>query len=183
VSKREPANAKKAAGLPTDTASLLEIADRAQDGDKSALPAVRELLKDPEQIDALGGNLARNAMDVLVRKYAGTNLLARESVTRKLDRMRAELGGENPSALEKLLVERVVATWLHLTHLEAIYAGKDSMSLELGGYYQKALNAASRRHLSAIKTLAVVRKLALPALQINVARRQVNIAAGDRSPH
>src|SRR5262249_33307097 len=120
----------------------------------------------------------KNAMDALIGKYAGQNLLVRESVTRKLDRMRAELGGESPSPLEKLLVERIIATWLHLTHLEAAYAAKDSMALELGGYYQKALNAPSKRHVAAVKTLALVRKLALPALQINVARRQVNVAGG-----
>lgn len=117
-------------------------------------------------------------MDTLVGKYAGKNLLVRESVTRKLDQMRAELGGANPSPLEKLLVERIVATWLHLTHLEVVYAGKDSMSLELGGYYQKAISAASKRHLAAVKALAVIRRLALPALQINVARKQVNLAGG-----
>jgi len=178
VSKPDRAPASTPAALPKDTASLFALADRAQGGDESALPAVRELLNRPGMVDALAGNVANEAIRALVRKFAGKNLLVRESVTRKLDQMRAELGGENPSPLEKLLVERIVATWLHLAHLEAVYAGKESMTLELGGYYQRALNAASKRHLSAIRTLAVVRKLALPALQINVARRQVNVAAG-----
>jgi hypothetical protein len=43
-----------------------------------------------------------------------------KSLTRKLDLLRDEL------------VERIVACWLHLHHLEAVYAGKESMSLELG---------------------------------------------------
>jgi hypothetical protein len=155
---------------------LLALADRAQKGDKSALPAVRELLQDPANVDLLGGDLARQAQLTLINKFSGKNLLFQESLTRKLDLMRAELGGANPTPLEKLLVERVVACWLHLHHLEIIYASKESMSLELGAYYQRSLSAAHKRYLSAIKTLAVVRKLAVPVLQVNIARKQVNVA-------
>lgn len=179
MGKPKPTRASKPAPASGDADSLFALADRAQRGDQSAIPALRERLRNPEVIDVLGGNVAQNAMDAIVRTYAGKNLLVQESVARKLEQMRAELGGENPSPLERLLVERIVATWLHLAHLEAVYAGKESMALELASYYQRAINAASKRHLSAIKTLAVVRKLALPALQINVARRQVNVAAGN----
>ncbi len=37
------------------------------------------------------------------------------------------------------------------------------------------MDATHRRFLSAVKALALVRKLALPALQVNIARRQVNV--------
>ena len=40
------------------------------------------------------------------------------------------------------------------------------------------ITAAQKRYLAAIKGLAEVRKLALPALQVNIARKQVNVAAG-----
>jgi hypothetical protein len=42
-----------------------------------------------------------------------------------------------------------------------------------GEYYQKRLDRAHRRHLSAIRTLAQIRKLA-PAVQINIAEKQIN---------
>ena len=44
-------------------------------------------------------------------------------------------------------------------------------------YYQKSIDRAHRRYLSAIKTLATVRKLALPVLQVNIAKKQVNVAS------
>ena len=53
---------------------------------------------------------------------------------------------------------------------------KKEMSLALGLYYQKSLTAAQKRYLGAIKGLAEVRKLALPVLQVNIARKQVNVA-------
>jgi hypothetical protein len=80
--------------------------------------------------------------------------------------------------VERLLAERAVACWLHLYHLETVYAGKQSMTLDLGTYYQKCLDRAHKRYLTALKALAEVRKLALPVLQLNIARKQVNVACG-----
>ena len=99
-----------------------------------------------------------------------------KSLTRKLDLLRDELAGPNPTPLERLLVERIVACWLHLHHLEATYSGKEGMSLALGSYYQRSITSAQKRYLVAIKTLALVRKLAIPVLQVNIARKQVNVA-------
>jgi len=58
-----------------------------------------------------------------------------------------------------------------------IYGSKESISLELGTYYQRSISSAQKRYLSAIKTLALVRKLAVPVLQVNIAKKQVNVAA------
>jgi hypothetical protein len=43
-------------------------------------------------------------------------------------------------------------------------------------HYQRRLDHAHRRYLSALKALALVRKLALPVLQVNIAKKQVNVA-------
>ncbi len=155
--------------------NLLALTDRAQQGDKTALPALREFFEKPGVVEATG-NLARMARDSLVEKYCGKNLLIKEGLTRKMDALRAELAGAAPAPLEGLLAERVVACWLHLHHLEMIYATKESMSLELGTFYQRSICSAQNRYLAAIKTLALVRKLAVPVLQVNFAKRQMNVA-------
>jgi hypothetical protein len=155
-----------------DTQALI---DRAQRGDATALAALGDFLDRPDVLDQVG-NLARMAQVNLIAKYCGKNLLVKEGLTRKMEALFLEVAGPNPTALERLLAERVVTCWLHLHHLEAIYAGKESMPLDLGAYYQRSITAAHKRYLSAIKTLATVRKLAVPVLQINVARKQVNVA-------
>jgi len=137
---------------------------------------LKEMMKDPSYVDAFGGDLARRSQQTLVEKFCGKNLLVKESIARKMEALRAELGGPSPAPLERLLAERAVACWLHLHHLEMIYAQKESMSLELGTYYQRCIDRAHKRYLSALKTLAVVRKLAIPVLQVNIARKQVNVA-------
>lgn len=155
---------------------LVALTDRAQKGDQKALPALREFLKEPIIVEALGGDLAKQAQLTLVNKFSGTNLVFKETLTRKLELLRDELAGKDPTPLERLLVERIVACWLHLHHLEQIYANKDSISLELGSYYQRSISSAQKRYLAAIKTLALVRKMAVPVLQVNIAKKQVNVA-------
>ena len=169
--------------IQTRAGDIVALANRAQKGDKSALPAIREVLDDPAMVDLLGGDLAKQAQLTLIEKFSTSNLLLRESLPRKLDNLRRELGGPAPTALEKLVVDRIVACWLHLHHLEHVYAQKDSMSLELGTYYEKSIGQAQRRYLAAIRCLALIRRLAIPALQVNIARKQqVNNCPREKSP-
>jgi hypothetical protein len=141
---------------------------RAEKGDETAFPALREVLKealkDPAAADLFGGDLAARAQQALIHKYSGKNPLLEEPLTRKVELLRSELAGPEPAPLERLLAERVVSCWLHLHYLELVHAQKDGIALELDMHYQKCLDRAHRRYLSAIKALAVVRKLALPVL-------------------
>jgi hypothetical protein len=134
---------------------------------------LHELLKQPYIMEACG-NLAKHTQNALILKVsgAGKNLAVREGLSRKVESLRAELSGPSASPLEQLLVERIVVCWLHLHHLELIYANKDSMALDLAMHYQKSIDRAHRRYLTAVKALAVVRRLALPALQVNIAQKQ-----------
>jgi hypothetical protein len=157
--------------IPTNLAEINQLIQRAQRGDETTLPALRELLKQPHIMEGCG-NLAMHAEMALNRKFSGKDLAVGEGLSRKLESLRTELSGPSPAPLERLLVERIVVCWLHLYYLEAIYGAKDSMSLDLAMHYQKCIDRAHRRYLSAIKTLAVVRKLALPALQVNIANKQ-----------
>jgi hypothetical protein len=147
---------------------------RAEAGDESTVPALRRLLQAPRGVAALGGDLAAKARRVLIDKYAGTNVLARETLVAKLEQLRADLGGDTP--VERLMVDRIVTCWLHLHHLEWCYAVRDPLPIGLATYYQRSMDRAQKRYLAALKTLATVRRLALPALQVNIGGNQVNVA-------
>jgi hypothetical protein len=164
------------AEAPKTWDEITAVAQRVEKGDKAALAALRGALRNPEVVDVLGGDLARQAQLTLIHKFAGTNALYRETLPRKLDHLREELAGPNPSPVERLLADRVASCWLHLHHLEMIYAGKDSMTLALAAHYQRCIDRAHNRYLSALKALALVRKLAMPVLQVNIAKKQVNVA-------
>jgi hypothetical protein len=55
------------------------------------------------------------------------------------------------------------------------------MTIGQADYQQRRIDRAHRRFLSAVETLARVRKLAVPMLQVNVAKnQQINMAEGQR---
>jgi hypothetical protein len=163
--------------VPTDPKELEKVLRRARNGDEKALPVVRELLKNPANVDRLGGDLAWQAEQSLIRAATGENLAAREALTRKLELLRSELAGPSPTPLERLLVERVAACWLQLHYADILLAQQaGKLTLKQVEYHERTQDRAHKRYLSAIRTLALVRKLALPVLQVNIARKQVNVA-------
>ena len=151
---------------------------RAHDGDEGALPKLREILD-------VAPSLARELLDpakVAERSAVGLysskeDLLAREAIPRVLEQMRAELGGEAPTPLERMLVERVVATWLQVQCYETLYAqNATKMTMAWGEHHQRRIDRAHNRHLSAIRTLAQIRRTG-HAVQINIAEKQINTAS------
>jgi hypothetical protein len=137
------------------------------------------MLEDPGAVDRLGGDLAWQAEQSLIRAAVGEDLAAREALTRKLGLLRAELAGPSPTPLERLLVERVAACWLQLHYADIFLAQQmGNLTLAQGEYHQRSRDRAHGRYLTSIKTLAAVRKLAVPVLQVNIARKQVNVVGG-----
>jgi hypothetical protein len=93
--------------------------------------------------------------------------------------MRSELAGPSPTPLGRLLVDRIVTCWLQISDADVRAAQAKDLSPSWAEFYQRRMDRAHRRYLSAIKTLATVRRLVLPVLvgQVNIAGKQVNVAA------
>jgi hypothetical protein len=104
----------------------------------------------------------------------------------RLDLLRVEIAGENPSALEMLLTEKIVGVWLlgellELLNSAQLTAGvpKDKrVEHSFLKFYLGWQEQAHRRLLSTIKTLAQVRRLqsGIPGSQTNV---QINLSKPD----
>ena len=50
------------------------------------------------------------------------------------------------------------------------------LTLGQAEFHQKRITKAHNRYLSAIRTLAQVRRLGVPAVQVNIGEQQVNVA-------
>ena len=158
------------------------LVERAEQGSKDALPAIREVLGDLPELSWRLVNLAKTAEDSLIKEMTSDNdLLAREMLPLQLAAMREELAGPDPSPLERLLVERVVVCWLQLQHADIVYAQHmKNLTLKQRDHYQRWQDRQHNRYLSAIRTLAQVRKLLKPTVaQVNIAEKQVNLAGGE----
>ena len=90
------------------------------------------------------------------------------------------MGWEVAPPLERLLIEHVALCWLRVQCVEQRYAQimAKSITLEQGRYWESRLSASQRRYLRATETLARVRKLRLPPVQVNIGEKQVNVVGG-----
>jgi hypothetical protein len=114
----------------------------------------------------------------LVGHVAGKDLAIAEATELRLAEVRDELAGPDPTPIERLLAERAAVCWFLVNRYESVYANAREQTLRQAAFQQEKIDRAHKRYLSALKTLAAVRKLALPAIQVNIAREQVNVAGG-----
>ncbi len=164
--------------IPKTTAEVRALLKRTHAGDETTLPVVRRMLDDPAAVRMFGGDLAHEVNASFVKAMAGDNVGFREAALKKLELLRAELLGDGPTPVERVLVERVVACWLQVQDAELRAAqGQKDATFKLLDFHQRRMDATNRRFLAAVRTFALVRKLAVPVLQVNIARRQVNVTA------
>ncbi len=168
-------NGSSGRGAGIETGDLAALVRRCEQGDDTALSEARELFdRSPELWDEVG-DLALQAERALVKGISGENALLKDALYRKLEVLRVELSGPSASALDRLLVERVVACWLQVYGADALYAQNlGKLTLKRSEFFQRRQDRAHRRYLSAIRTLAQVRRLLLPPVQVNIGAQQVN---------
>ena len=159
---------------PDETLSILK---RARDGDKDALPDLHEAFSaDPDLINRFGDTAAA-ARKKMLRTYYGDNLLAIEATKHWIERTARQLAGESPSPIERLLADRASTCWFAVSMYEVEFAAASTepMTASQADALQKQIDRAHRRLLTSLKALAAVRRVPVAALQVNIAR--VNVEA------
>jgi len=122
-------------------------------------------------------DLAHSAAMIAIDNIEAT-AFSREAMCANYDGKRRELALPTDGPLERSLVDHVALCWMRLQATEQVYSGRMAQSLTLpqADYWDRHLAAAQRRYLRAVETLAKVRRLRLPALQVNIGEKQVNVA-------
>lgn len=181
------ASKKKALALPTaeeivnefkekrSSSGLMEIILAADRGNEEALSRLRVLYEAaPELAYTVSSWQYAAEREILGTTQPGIA----ETFAKQADRWRKKLAGDDPSPIESLLVNRIILDQLHALRTEHTLQQKIAGSLPLAtaDYYQKQAERAQHRLLRSIKTLAEVRKLLRPAVQVNIAEKQVNVA-------
>ena len=144
--------------MPVDESQWWEYADqlskRVRKGDAKA-----HIAKHKDDVARLNWT---NVIDDAILEYG----LAKyphihDSIKPSVSRMKRLLLGESPTAMDRLLVDRIGTCWLHLYVAEMHYAEflANGGAFQKGEYYQKSVDRAQKRYLGAIKALAQVRKL------------------------
>ena len=153
---------------------LRNLVRRAEQGDEAALPELRVALDANPWCWKRYGDIGRQAQAAWLDLIGGKNLMLKESVGRRAEELRAELAGPEPSPLERLLVERVVACWLQTNYADASYAQLKGNGPAQHTAALRRQNSAQQRYLQAVKALATLRKLLRPGLSpVDLALRPV----------
>ncbi len=172
--------------LPADVKERLdelrELSQRAEAGDAEAKKELKRAVREstPEVI-ARASDVGRRAQHALIRTAAGGDPLTEHALSGRLDMMREEVAGPNPTPLEALLTERVAACWMLVEVFEVLMAaqlsleGKHRVSMSFLKHMLKWQESAHCRYLAAIKSLAQVRRLQnnTPGVQFNT---QINVS-------
>jgi len=122
-------------------------------------------------------DLAGSIEQKMIEGIHPQDLLGQESIRRHVAVLRTELAGPTPSPLECLLVDRIVCAWLEVKKQDAFMAQFEATSFKQGEYYQRRHERAEKRFFQACKGLAQIRRLQGPAVQLNVADKQINLMA------
>jgi hypothetical protein len=160
------------ASVPTQD-EVQALLRQAEQGDRTVLPALRAHMDLAPSLWAQRGDLAQVMQQMLIGLVASTNLVVQENIARKCAALTQELVGPTPSPLECLLVERVVLCWLHLHYAEGLRLQTKEVTFQQEEFHQRRISKMHARYLSAIRTLAQVRLLGVPAVQVNIGQQQM----------
>jgi hypothetical protein len=157
-----------------------EVIRRAAEGEAAMVPLLRKVFDLNREkggwLVEKCGNAHDLAVESLVRFISGKDLVVREALLRRLGALRDELAGPDPTPLERILSERVALTWLDANEMDRRFVASSGISFKEAARRESRRDRSHRRFLQACKTLATVRKLGGPTIQVNLANQQVNVA-------
>ncbi len=147
------------------------IFERAEKGDWSVVPQVRELLKSPVHLDTYG-NVSERSLGSILVQAAGDNVAVLMAMGQKyhdfIEKLLAD--GPAPNYAEQIAATRAALNWLTVHALE-VKAAKFQPGSSTAMMIDKRVTLAERRLHASLKSLAVLRRLRKP-----VVLKQVNSA-------
>lgn len=144
--------------------------------DPAAAGALRAFFDENPGVWRIAGDFAEQANLNMIEAMQAPRSM-KESLKAGLVSMAAELTLPGDGALEKLIIGQIVGCWLRLSFVEYTYgrnSAEGNFNMAQGAHWEKRLSSAQRRYLRAIESLARVRRLRLPTMQVNIGGQQVN---------
>lgn len=162
-------------GELVEFADLIKKVDRASPSHED-IRTLEEAMRDvPELAERLGNLMALVQSELIQKIVSGRS--SQVAIAEKLNQQRVEFGYDESPIWERLIIDNILNCWLRLLWVEyqlGSFMGKPSVRFKEIQHWEQRLNAAQRRFLRACTSLARIRKMDLPPLQINIAQQQVN---------
>ena len=135
---------------------------RAFKGDKAAIPELRAMLLAHPEVVRAEGNLAHVAHLAMIAAVASGDIVLSEVLIRRVAQLQAELEGMCPTALERLLCERIATCWLAVYLLDAARiptANDERPPEDVIAQHERMKQNAHKRYIEACLALAKVRHM------------------------
>lgn len=141
----------------------LALVERADAGDAEAQVAIVKAMDARPELVATDGSFTLRAEEALLDATSAASWSLKEARRRSVRALRDEIAGPKPSALEAALAHSLAMSLVEAEHLTTLaHRGNASEALD------RRRTRAHARAMSAARTLALVRRLALPMLRVNV---------------
>jgi hypothetical protein len=158
-------------------AKLHLLTQEADRGDKAALGQVLAIYQAAPDLWPSENVLDTNIELAIMKRLAlPENLHIKKVVEHQREVMRTSLLGPDPTPVDRMLVDRIIVNWLS-TQLAELTLQQSDGSVQRLEFLAKRADRAEQRLMRSLKTLATVRRLVGPTIQVNVAEeiKQVNI--------
>ncbi len=152
---------------PKAKADVRKVLVAAQSGDESTLPVVRRMLANSTELVNMAGDAAALAEAAWVRRYAGSDVLTREALKVKAAELRRSLLGVSPTAVERLIVDRIVVCWLQVNFHDQVEVQQTERTLKQATFDMHRQESIQRRYLRALRTLTEIRRSGIGAFHLN----------------
>lgn len=174
----------RSASVPETLAERRAVIMAAINGDTAAeAQALACIRAHPVEVVLGWGSPRMPCIDLVCPSDAtGQGRVVRAVVEEEFKYMMDSILGPTGTPLERLLAERITVLRMQITHFERAYESRlkeGSMALELSDHHMKRIERLTKLLLRAVVSLAKVRKLQLPAVnvgQVNIGDQQVNVA-------
>jgi hypothetical protein len=170
-----------------DADKLLELVGRAYKAKKPAkedLNEIRKLLiNHPEFCKAIFGAVEVTQTELIRAMIGGEQEVPTVALEEYTLSIRDEMGYHTAPIMEKLLIENIVTCWLRVQYCDQqlVFRMKGSYSFAILEFWERRLSMAQRRYLATCESLAKIRKMAVPAFQLNIGDKQINVAGNLQS--
>lgn len=134
------------------------------------------ILREQPAVWRAAGDIMEHTALGLMSDMGGTYAL-KASLRTGWTQLQQDIARPGDGALEKLLIQQIALAWLKLAFTEyhhRHYLTNGNTTITQADFWERRLSAAQRRYLRAVETLARVRRLQLPAVQVNIGAQQVN---------
>lgn len=142
---------------------------KANHGDPDARHRLIQFMNSNPWLWEKFGNAADHAERSVIEAMTQEEWLTTQCMRHEADAMRKRLLGPSPTPLERVAIERIVATWLQLQHAE-MRCAEPPKDLGWAKYWLRRLEVSNKMYSSAVKSLALVREIQLAASEPSRAR-------------